>query len=124
MTSSSVSTLCVSQSVAGRTRTRRQWSVVRNHKQTKCLPFKGGYHILRHSIKKLAPSQSLCISHLLKTHQSLDEAVLDTGPVLTHSKYGLICYGCTCRKSLHYLLFESNNAIFRLFSYCCWFDKC
>lgn len=37
----------------------------------------------------MEPSQSFCISHLLKTHQSLDEAVLDTGPVLTHSKNGL-----------------------------------
>lgn len=38
-----------------RTGTGWQWSVVKNHKQTKCFFHHTGYHILRHSIRNWHP---------------------------------------------------------------------
>ena len=65
------------------------------------------------------------MSHLLKnTDLSLDEGVLDTGPVLANQKNWLIVMGVRAGKGSRVLRSESNNAAIRLFSYCSLFDKC
>lgn len=104
-----------------------QWSVVKSHKHMKSFFHHAGYRILRHSIKNWHPLNVYAHVTSSKEHISIIgwRRFMDTGPVLTPKKNWLICFGCTCTgKGCCILEFESNNASFRLFSYCSWFDKC
>lgn len=103
-----------------------EWSVVKNHKQTKCLFHHTGYHMLKKSIKKLASSQSVHTCHICWKTQIYHwmEAAWMGDPYYHTQNIGWFVMGVRAGRGSHILWSESNNAAFRLLSYCSWFDKC